>query len=1063
MGFSSPFFFIFGLAMANFFTGSLRQRTIEQKQVALMLATGFFMGVFIATYQVTADSLFLNRLGEYLDKAFLVTGILGMLSTGFFSFLQNYIRFSILTVLVVVGIIIFTLSVYVLLHVGNPEWQDPLVFAMFCSTGPIIALLLLSYWGTFGRLFNFRQSKRIIGWIDTGQLIAAILASFVIPLTAAFIPDTTDYLLVCTGSILMVGILMFLISSSFTLSKNNPREFGATVIKDSSLGKILRDPYVVMMSLLLLVSMTAFTLNQFSFQELIRVQYPNQRELTNFNAFFTGTIYTLSLIMQTFVNNRIIGTYGLRISLLLLPVILGVLSFGSVITGAMFGFDKTASPAGFIYFFLFVAASRLFNWTLRDSLENPVFKLLFIPLDGRIRFNVQAKVEGLINESSRFVAGILIFLFAFIPSFEVIHISIVLFVIAAVYFLIVNKLYSGYRKKIREKLESSELQQDRIEKGFTQITQQLEEMLTFTDSTKAVFSFKFLERLNVNQVSTWINTLIRNRDNSVRYYAQERLNELKGLSVSDRYVIRIANQSALTDRIMISRQDVIQILENGGDISLSRIERLCRSLKPIDRQYGAELILHTTHEEGLHLLVELLLDSNSRVRLTAIKSAVKRYNDEVIFALIENLANPVFSNQTLSSLILIGQPALVPLDETFYRSGQSTQLMLRIVQAMGKIGGPRAKEMLWGKIDYPNKVIVSQVLLSMGECGFKANIAQVTRIKYAIESDIADIRWNLSAIQELGTDGFKSEIINSLRWEIQNDIEHIYMLLAMLYDTRSIQLVKENIDSGTSEGITYAVELLDVFLSEQLKQRVIPALDELSDAERISRLDVFYPRTRLDSKLVLKFLINRDFTQSNRWTKACCLYEIGNQQIADFKIDLIAHMFNPDMLINEVAAWSLHQINPEDYIFHSKRLLADRKKNLDQVILDDKLSLFGKVLFFKSIEVFENVPGITLSNLAEISSDRKMTQGETLVLDDRLNNDFYIINSGKVDFYEKGARIASFKAGQFLGEHISLPQFLNTCFIVAQSDVQLISVNKDLFYELLTDDVKLAGQLIRSM
>ena len=52
----------------------------------------------------------------------------------------------------------------------------------------------------------------------------------------------------------------------------------------------------------------------------------------------------------------------------------------------------------------------------------------------------------------------------------------------------------------------------------------------------------------------------------------------------------------------------------------------------------------------------------------------------------------------------------------------------------------------------------------------------------------ADISWNLSAIQEVGDEGFSAEIKSSLRWEIQNDIEHIYMLLTMLYDTRSIQL-----------------------------------------------------------------------------------------------------------------------------------------------------------------------------------------------------------------------------------------------------------------------------------
>ena len=100
-------------------------------------------------------------------------------------------------------------------------------------------------------------------------------------------------------------------------------------------------------------------------------------------------------------------------------------------------------------------------------------------------------------------------------------------------------------------------------------------------------------------------------------------------------------------------------------------------------------------------------------------------------------------------------------------------------------------------------------------------------------------------MQEVGDEGFSAQIKSSLRWEIQNDIEHIYMLLTMLYDTRSIQLVKENIDSGTAEGITYAIELLDVFLSEQLKKRVIPILDDLTIAERTNRLEEFYPRVKL--------------------------------------------------------------------------------------------------------------------------------------------------------------------------------------------------------------------------
>jgi hypothetical protein len=666
------------------------------------------------------------------------------------------------------------------------------------------------------------------------------------------------------------------------------------------------------------------------------------------------------------------------------------------------------------------------------------------------------------NETSRFIAGILIFCFALIPFFKIIHIAILTLALVAVYFLIVNKLYFGYRNKIRQKLESSDMKQDKLELGFTQITQRLEQMLAAPSSSKAVFSFKLLEKINAAQVAGWVNNLMKNEDEATRYYAQERMNEIKGLSVSDQYVIRLDKTKVEgPEKNVLSKGDLQLIIENGGDITKARIQKLTRSANPNDRHYAAELLLHTSREEGVSFLMELLNDAEPKVRNTAIKTSIKRHNQEVINALIENLGSPVFSNQGMNALVLIGADTLPALDAAFYRSGQNTQVMLKIVQAMGRIGGQRAKEQLWNKIDYPNKVVVSQVLLSLGECGFKAGVSQITRIKYAIEADIADIRWNLSAVQEIAGEGFNEQIKASLRWEVQNDIEHIYMLLAMLYDTRSIQLVKENIDSGTADGITYAIELLDVFLSEQLKQRVIPVLDDLTDLERINRLEDFYPRVKLDGKLVLKFIINRDFTQSNRWTKACVLFQIGMQRIRDFKLDLIAQLFNPDLLIKEVSAWALYQISSEEYHLNTKRLGPQQKRELDNLVLHSrKMMCFEKVLFFQKIIVFENIPGLTLSYLADISEELHIPAQESLILDEKSNNNFYVLVSGSIDFYQRGEFVSQFSQGQFIGEMMPLPNFVNTNILIARTEVIILRLNKDQFYELLADNVKLADKVM---
>ncbi|HCW07586.1 MAG TPA: hypothetical protein DGG95_09520 [Cytophagales bacterium] len=1033
----------------------------ERGQVALMLGMGFFFGIFIATYQVTAESLFLNQMSNKLNEAFLMAGILGIVSTYIFTFFQNRVRFIALTISSISVILVITSIVYYLYRFGDPKIHDTVLFIMYCLIGPITAILLLCYWGIFGRLFNFRQSKRIIGWIDTGQLIAIIAANFFVPLTAIYFKNTGDYLVICNVSLVVSLFFIGVIAARFTLTK----KIDKTVREETRFVKIFKDRYVVLLAVFLITSMSMFILNQYSFQTLLNQQYPVQRDLTNFIGYFNGTIYLLSLVMQTFINDKLIGTYGLRISLFVLPIVTGIFALGSVIASSIFGYSVSAGQS-FIFFFLFVALTRLFNSMLRDSLENPVYKLMFIPLDGRLRFGIQSKIEGVVNESGRFAAGLILFVLSQLVFFKIYWIPVLVIALVGLYLYLVQNLHQGYRNKIRGKLESTEFHEDKLEIGFAQITSTLESHLTDRKVSKAIFSFKLLEKLNPSNVGVWVNALMKNRYEEAQDYAQRRMNEMKGLSVSENYIIRI-NKSKVTGegKNILTGNDLEQVLRSGGEITRQRIQKLARSVDSGDRHYAAELLLHSSAPENISFLIELLNDSDPIVRRTALTTASKRFNGEVINSVIENLSNTQFSNLAMNSLALMGASALNYLDAGFYRSGQNTQTMIRIVQVLGHIGGNRAKELLWGKIDYPDKAIVSQVLLSLGECGFKAGISQISRIKYAIETDIADISWNLNAIKELGDSGQYEQVRLALQHEINHDIEHIYMLLAMLYDTRSIQLVKENIESGTSEGTTYAVELLDVFLSEQLKMRVIPVLDDLSESEKIKRLEVFYPRMNLDSKLTLKFLVNRDFTQTNRWTKATVIYQIGVSKIDEFKMDLIAQLFNPDRLIREVAAWSLYQIDPKQYHDNIVRIDEAEIRPINRLIQKGsdghKQMLYEKILFFQNLSVFYGIPGITLSYLADISKDQQLNAGEYLSVDEKLNNYFFIIYSGSVQYFENSRFVKDFNKGQFVGEMISTVGFANTNMLVAKENTHLLKISKDQFYELLSDHVKLTDKFLQ--
>jgi ATP:ADP antiporter, AAA family len=55
----------------------------EERPALLLLGYGFFMGIFLATYRVVVETLFLNSFGEYLKEAFFISGYLGSCPHGF--------------------------------------------------------------------------------------------------------------------------------------------------------------------------------------------------------------------------------------------------------------------------------------------------------------------------------------------------------------------------------------------------------------------------------------------------------------------------------------------------------------------------------------------------------------------------------------------------------------------------------------------------------------------------------------------------------------------------------------------------------------------------------------------------------------------------------------------------------------------------------------------------------------------------------------------------------------------------------------------------------------------
>ena len=284
-------------------------------------------------------------------------------------------------------------------------------------------------------------------------------------------------------------------------------------------------------------------------------------------------------------------------------------------------------------------------------------------------------------------------------------------------------------------------------------------------------------------------------------------------------------------------------------------------------------------------------------------------------------------------------------------------------------------------------MLFSQVLLSLSHCSFVAREDQIQRIKQVIEEDVVIVVWNLKAIEQLKdqkNEEFKV-LIDSLKEENEYNYGHIYMLLSMIYDQKSIQLVKENIETKTNEGISYAIELLDVFLSEDLKQKIIPILDDISDIDRIRRLQILYPLIEMSLDDLLRMLITKDFNLINRWTKTSTIHYIGQKKIAEkYDMELIANLFNPDLLLKETSAWAMHQIDGPFMDEHLDRLESAEKNHIKNLLRGQNINhsseqrphmKFEIVHFLKKESLLGELPSYILTNIVdfieEVFSGRK--------------------------------------------------------------------------------------------
>lgn len=925
---------------------TLNLRKDEILPVAILVFQSVFLGFFLGAFDVSANTLFLNSFDQsMIPKAIVVSGITGILLTSLYSFFQSKLEFSKLAVLNLFTVFALTFLLRAGYYFSDTKW---LAFGLFVLMGPLNIVALVGFWGTVGRIFDLRQGKRIFGFIDTGQVVGVIISSFSIPFLISLGFKTNNLLYISAVSAFLAFVLQIFIGRkySFKLKVRSDQTAG----NKNSFASTLKIPYVRTMAMFVILSMLVAFFVHYLFLAVASQRFQDPDEMAKFFGGLMGSLTFVSVLLKSFVYGPLMKTYGLRISLLVSPFIMFLVSAGAAIVGSLFGF--TLESATFTFFFLLISLGKFFQKALKDSIESPVLKLIYQSLPPSIRHEVQARVDGTINESAALASGVILSLLGLFAAITLLHYVFILIGFIVIWFYVSLKLFSGYRKTLKQTLENASLQQ---------IEESPEER--WFKSISHLSIAKQIDLVNVSK--PWLIPLFVKKylpgASGFNLKSLCDLIEQKALVETISELDKLESKSTDEDKNLIAKLlTQLQYLEkNKNDENI--VVRLMSSKEVADRVRAAQLIGISTKSELKQQLTFLLRDLVPQVKRQAIWAARGKHSKEIISFLIDFLDKDEYAPLAHSALINSGEVGLEMLLTAFNRSGASDSFQKRIIRVIPDTGSAIAQEVLFGKLAIRSS-LKTEVLNGLLRLNFLADERESVLLHQMIIEQAGVCAWNLNVMYHCPSSDKAPNLRDELESEFYASRHNLFQILKLLYDKSSIDSVIENLEAGTGESISFAIELLDTFVVEDLKPYIFPILEDNTLSNKIWALQNYFPLPEYTNESLFKAILNRNENLIGKRAKIYALNAYSKLENVSVSADLVAQLFNSDRILRQLSGELIKQIDSEEFARCRARLGDKLRVDLDRNLqLAEQIgeSAIERLEFFSNLH-YSNSPAASL-------------------------------------------------------------------------------------------------------
>jgi AAA family ATP:ADP antiporter len=724
------------------------------------------------------------------------------------------------------------------------------------------------FWIMANLAFDAREAKRVFGFIGAGPIAGGVAGGYATSLLAPHVSAGT--LLMFAAALLAIGIPLNNLIWKKHISRLNTfqKQKRLKGFGQHPVNLILQSKHLTYLAVLVGLGVIVTKLVDYQFSSVSADAFPDPEELTAFFAFWFSTFNVVSLLIQLFLTRKIVGTYGVGVSLFVLP--------GGVLLGSLVILFTPQLWAGVL--------TKLWEVSVKQSVNKAATELLSLPIPTSIKSQTKSFIDVFVDMAATGIGGFLLIILVNGLGFSVRSVSLLTMVIIGIWLWVAYKVRGEYIRSFKSKLSQADKKSEIHLPNFedTSVINGLKRALETGTDNQVIYVLKKVTEISDKRLFDDTARLLTHKSGEVRlqaliclFYLKKDVDRplLETLLHDENQEIRykafslLVRQStedriALFDRYLqhedpkISGAALLSLAETSrNNPEMKRVMKLEQRLKEKlefsrlsddvhEKILFKVMVIRAAGEamlESFYPLIETsLADQNEIILEAGIRAAGQTMHIQFIPLLSEHLLARKTRVLAQNALLNYGVGVVPELKRFALNPQTKHEIACLIPSVLERLDSQQSVDTLLSFLDVADVNLRMEALRALNSIQQEFPHRKVKKsqiIEYIIEEinlykKILGIFYQQRRkIQDGEGDNIsrvREQLVMLLERRIDGTLERIFRLLGLRYPPDDVIPVYQGIRSVNPSIRSNSVEFLDNLLEPSLKRNLLPIAEMVS-------------------------------------------------------------------------------------------------------------------------------------------------------------------------------------------------------------------------------------------